>query len=67
MSKEKYGVSDRKQLQEGELRQVMARLRELRNSHEKTAAETQEVERLELRASELKASISAQEQEVTDQ
>jgi hypothetical protein len=67
MSMEKYGVSDRKMLQEGELRQVKARLRELRNSHEKTAAETQEAERLEIRAAELKASISAQEQEVTDQ
>jgi hypothetical protein len=60
MSMEKYGVSDRKAQQEGELRKVKASLRALRASHEKTASQTQEVKRLELRESEISASLHDQ-------
>jgi hypothetical protein len=59
MSMEKYGVSDKEELQEQELRQVKSRLKVLRNSLEKTAAETEEVQRLEVRESELAASLRA--------
>ena len=53
MAMDKYGVSSVTDLQKQELETVRGRLRELRSSHEKTAAETQEVERLETRESEL--------------
>jgi len=50
---EKYAVNDVRELQEKELKQVRSRLEELRGSLEKTAAETQEVERLEAREAEI--------------
>lgn len=53
MTMEKYAVSDRKELQETELTQVKARIKELGQSHEKTASETQEFERLDQRKAEL--------------
>lgn len=55
---EKYGVSNTKDLQEQELKQVKARLSELSSSHEKTAADTQETEELEKRAIELQIAIA---------
>ena len=58
MAMEKYGVSDAKELQEQELKQVQSRLSELRSSHEKTASDTQEIERLEKRANELQVEIA---------
>ena len=54
---EKYGVSDRHGLQKQELEQVSARLKELQSSHEKTASDTQEMARLEIRASELRIEL----------
>jgi hypothetical protein len=59
MAMEKYGVSDRRTLQEQELRTVKARLRSLRNSLEKTAADTEEVRQLEIREAELSTELAS--------
>ena len=55
---EKYAVNDRHELQEKELQQVKGRLKELGASHEKTASQTRETERLETRESELKVALN---------
>lgn len=60
MSMEKYAVSDKKDLQEKELTQVQTRLKDLGQSHEKTASDTQEAQRLEVRESELKVALADQ-------
>jgi hypothetical protein len=60
MSIEKYAVSNVKELQEKELTQVSDRLKELGQSHEKTASQTQETERLSTRESELKIALADQ-------
>jgi len=60
MAMEKYGVSDVKKQQEQELRGLKSRLRTLRSTHEKTAAETQEIGQLEDRAAALRAAIAKQ-------
>lgn len=57
---EKYGVSDIEQLQRSELTSVRDRLRILRESTEKTAAETTELEQLENRRAELEMALSKQ-------
>ena len=59
MSMEKYGVSDKKKLQEDELKFIKSHLKEKRASLEKTAAQTQEIEQLELRESELTLELQA--------
>jgi len=50
---EKYGVEDKKLLQEQELREVKARLREVRSTLDKTAEPTPELKELEQREHEL--------------
>lgn len=60
MAIEKYGVSNVKELQETELREVKGRLRGLRGSLEKTAAETQEIEHLEKRETDIRAALADQ-------
>lgn len=60
MSMEKYGVNDKSELQRRELDEVKGRLAALGASHEKTASDTQEVERLEKRALELQIEIADQ-------
>lgn len=57
MSMEKYGVSNKKEQQEGELKAIKSILKEKRASLEKTAAEVQEIEALELREAELALEI----------
>jgi hypothetical protein len=61
MTMEKYGVSDKKELQEKELQTVQSRLKVLRSSHEKTADQTQEVEQLERRESEISVELQSAE------
>jgi len=60
MSIEKYAVSNVKELQEKELTEVKGRIKELGQSHEKTASETQEAERLDTRKAELIIAIADQ-------
>jgi hypothetical protein len=57
---EKYGVSNKDELQKKELEQVKTRKDELTKAHEKTAADTQEIERLTTREAELKEALSQQ-------
>jgi hypothetical protein len=57
---EKLGVSDAKELQKKELKQVKTQLGTLNSSLEKTADQTQETERLEKRAVELQIEIAEQ-------
>jgi hypothetical protein len=58
MSMEKYGVSDKAGLQQQELSQIRQRLAELRTTLEKTADQTQEIERLEAREAELNIALA---------
>ena len=60
MTMEKYGVSDRVELQRKELAQVRARLTELRNSNEKTASATEELTKLQNRETDLIVSLAEQ-------
>ena len=60
MSMEKYGVSDRKELQRKELLKAKSRLATLRGSSEKTASETQEIVQVEARINELKMELADQ-------
>ena len=60
MSMEKYGVTDRADLQRQELARVRAKIAKLRGSNEKTASETQEIGRLQTRESELIVSLAEQ-------
>lgn len=60
MSMEKFGVDDKTALQKQELDEVKGKLATLAASHEKTASDTQEVERLEKRAVELQIEIADQ-------
>ena len=60
MSMDKYGVSDREDLQRKELAKVRAKLGKLRRTDEKTASVTDELHRLQLRESELVASLAEQ-------
>lgn len=54
---EKYGVQNVQEQQEQELRELKAKLQSLRGSHEKTAAETSEIARLESREAELTSAL----------
>lgn len=57
MSMEKYGVEDRKKLQEQELRRVEAELNTYDLILEKNASQQQELERLRERATELRKEL----------
>lgn len=67
MSMEKYGVSDLVELQREELERAKIRLSGLTAVHEKTASQTQEIQRLELRVGELEVAIRSQTMERPDQ
>lgn len=60
MSMEKYGVANVADQQTSELKQVRTRKAELGATHEKTADDTQELERLSTRESELKEALAQQ-------
>jgi hypothetical protein len=57
---DKYSVSDVARLQKAELQQVRTRISELKSSTEKTAAATNELERLTLRETELNIALADQ-------
>ena len=57
---DKYAVSDVARLQKAELLEVRAKLNELRSSNEKTAAASDEIDRLTLREAELHIALVSQ-------
>ena len=60
MAMEKFGVNNKVGQQQRELKQVKGKLSSLNGSMQKTAAQTQETERLEKRAIELQVAIAEQ-------
>ena len=60
MSMEKYGVSDRAQLQRKELAKIRAKIGKLRDSDEKTAAVSDELAKLHSRETDILVALAEQ-------
>jgi len=56
----KYAVDDVRRMQEAALRDVKAKLQNLRAGHTKTASEIQEIDRLEQQMAELEQALAEQ-------